>query len=301
MKTQKTIVITGATAGIGRDAALFLVARGHHVIATGRREGALDELAEEARGAARGGGRLDTVRLDVTDASSIRAAKKEVDVKLGHRGLDVLINNAGYGQGAPVVEATDADMRKQFDTNVFGLMAVTRAFVPDMITRRNGRVINVSSIGGLITFPMMGVYHASKYALEALSDALRMELAAFGVDVVLIEPGPIQTNFVAKLNEEAESYRVGSRYASVFERADKLEEQAMAMAPGPVVISRAIHKAVTARRPRARYIAPFWGRLMLGFLRLVPLRLRDRMMRAMFGLSEKQLTATPATPSLSAA
>jgi short-subunit dehydrogenase len=291
-KTQKTIVITGATAGIGRHAALYLAERGHHVIATGRREGALKELASEARTVAANGGRLDAVRLDVTDSVSIRAARIEVEELVGDRGVDVLINNAGYGQAAPLSEATDADIRKQFETNVFGLMAVTRAFLGSMIKRRTGRVINVSSIGGRITFPMMGVYHASKYAVEALSDALRMELAPLGIHVSIIEPGPIQTNFVATLNNEAEAYRQGSLYSSVFEVADKVEAQAMAMAPGPKVISRAIYQAVTARRPKARYVAPLSAHLRLKALQLVPLRLRDWIMRAMFGLTKKRLSSS---------
>ncbi len=283
---KKSIAITGATAGIGRHAALYLAARGHHVIATGRRRDALEALAVEA---AELGGRLDIVELDVTDPASIRAAREEVSALLADQGLDVLINNAGYGQGAPVIEATDADIRRQFETNVFGLMAVTRSFLGEMIERGRGRVINVSSIGGRITFPMMGVYHASKYALEALSDAMRMELAPFGIDVVLIEPGPIRTNFVARLNEAAADYRESSLYAPVFEHADRVEERAMAMAPGPEVISRAIHKAATARRPRARYVAPLSAHLSLKLLQLVPLRLRDWMMRAMFGLTPRRM------------
>ncbi len=294
MSKQKTILITGATAGIGRHAALHLVARGHHVIATGRREDALAELRAEA--AEIGAGTLDTMSLDVTDQSSIDAAKASVTKLLGGRGLDALVNNAGYGQGAPLVEATDADLRKQFDTNVFGLMAVTRAFVSEMIERGSGRVINVSSIGGRITFPMMGVYHASKYAVEALSDALRMELEPFGVGVSIIEPGPIQTNFVARLNEEAAAYKRASMYAPVFEKADQVEAQAMAMAPGPEVISRAIEKAVTARRPRARYVAPLSAHLTLKALQPLPLRVRDWVMRTMFGLSKKRLaSASPTT------
>ncbi len=289
--TQKTIVITGATAGIGRHAALYLAARGHHVIATGRRQDALQALFTEARESSEAGGRVDVVRLDVTDDTSIQAAKAEIEELVGEHGVDVLINNAGYGQGAPLAEATDADIRKQFDTNVFGLMSVTRAFLGEMIVRRQGRIINVSSIGGRITFPMMGVYHASKYAVEALSDALRMELAPFGIHVSIIEPGPIQTNFVARLNEEAQDYRKGSLYAAAFEQADKVEAQAMSMASGPAVISRAIYKAVTARRPKARYVAPLSGHITLKLLQLLPLRLRDWLMRGMFGLTPKRLSA----------
>jgi short-subunit dehydrogenase len=283
-KQTKTILITGATAGIGRAAALYLAERGHRVIATGRRDAQLASLAREA---AERGVHVDTLRLDVTDGTSIAAAKLDIGRLLGGRSIDVLVNNAGFGLGAPLIEATDADLRRQFDTNVFGLMAVTRAFARDMMAAGSGRIINVSSVGGRMTFPMMGAYHASKYAVEALSDALRMELKPFGIDVSLIEPGPINTEFVDRMNATAESYRDASAYSAVFARTDVIEKRAMSMAPGPDVISRAIHRAATARRPKARYIAPLSSALMLRVLSWIPTRLRDAMIRSVFGLDRR--------------
>src|SRR5215468_9431026 len=194
MSSSKTVFITGATAGIGRTTALHLASLGHHVIASGRRRAELDKLAAEGRGLA---GKLDVVALDVTQAASIAAAVDEVARLLGDRGLDVLINNAGFGVLGPTSEISDAEMRRQYETNVFGLMNVTRAFLPGMRARRAGRIINVSSIGGRITLPYFGVYNSTKYAVESLSDALRYELAPFGIDVALIEPGVIRTNFEA--------------------------------------------------------------------------------------------------------
>jgi short-subunit dehydrogenase len=286
------VLVTGAAAGIGRHAALDLAVEGHRVIATGRSE---TSLAALRRDAASLGVELETLRLDVVDAAAIEQAHVLVDRMTDGHGVDVLINNAGYGLGAPLAEATDADLRAQFDTNVFGLMAVTRAFLPKMIARRSGRVLNVSSIGGRVTFPMMGAYHASKYALEALSDALRMELAPFGVKVVLVEPGPINTGFVDRLNQTADAYRhERSLYHPVFERADVIERRAMEMAPGPAVISRVIRRAIAARRPAARYIAPFSSRLLLAFVQALPTRLRDAIFRAAFGLSAKRLSARAA-------
>jgi short-subunit dehydrogenase len=283
--TNKTILITGATAGIGRAAALYLAERGHHVIATGRRDAQLASLAQEA---SERGVHIDTLRLDVTDDTSIAAAKLDIGRLLGGLRIDVLVNNAGFGLGAPLIEATDADLRRQFDTNVFGLMAVTRAFARDMMAAGRGRIINVSSVGGRMTFPMMGAYHASKYAVEALSDALRMELKPFGIDVSLIEPGPINTEFVDRMNATADSYRNdASAYSAVFARTDVIEKRAMSMAPGPDVISRAIHRAATARRPKARYIAPLSSALMLRVLSWIPTRLRDAMIRSVFGLDRR--------------
>src|SRR4051794_39927695 len=154
---MKTILITGATAGIGRHAALELVRQGHHVIATGRREAALATLKDEAAPlASKSGGRLDVLKLDVTDAASVGSAVLEVDALTDSRGLDVLVNNAGYGQMGPVEEVTDADLRRQYDTNVFGLMSVTRAFLPRMRARGEGRIVNVGSIGGGAALPPVG-------------------------------------------------------------------------------------------------------------------------------------------------
>ena len=168
MKTPQTILITGSTAGIGRYAAVQLAQAGHRVIATGRNEKALTSLVEQ------GGGRIEAVKLDVTDASSIAEAAAAVDRLTAERGLDVLINNAGYGQPGALIDLTESDLRRQFETNVFGLMAVTKALLPALRRRGVAKILNISSVGGRITFPFAGAYHASKYAVEALSNALRM-------------------------------------------------------------------------------------------------------------------------------
>ena len=189
-RSLRTVLVTGATAGIGRHVALDLASRGHRVFATGRNAQALASLAAEATSR---GLELSAVVLDVTSAQSIADAAAAVRAQTGGHGVDILVNNAGYGQGGPLLELSDATLRDQFDTNVFGLMAVTRAFVPEMLARGRGWILNVSSVGGRVTFPFFGAYHASKYALEALSDALRAELRGFGVHVAIIEPGPIES------------------------------------------------------------------------------------------------------------
>jgi NADP-dependent 3-hydroxy acid dehydrogenase YdfG len=152
----KTILITGATAGIGKHVALHLARKGYRVFASGRNAAALERLASEAAGTA-----LETLRLDVTDAASIEAAREEIDRRTDGHGVDVLVNNAGYGLAGALEELADADIRAQFDTNVFGLVAVTRAFLPAMRRRGSGRVLNVSSVGGRITFPLFGAYTAA--------------------------------------------------------------------------------------------------------------------------------------------
>lgn len=293
MTNAKTILITGATSGIGRTAALHLARRGFHVLATGRRRAALDELADEVAGS----GRLDPIALDVTDDTSIAAAVAEADRLTGGRGVDVLINNAGFGVAAPMTETTDADIRRQFDTNVFGLMAVTRAFVPRMRERGAGRIINVSSVGGRMTMPFFGAYNATKYAVESMSDALRLELRPFGIDVVLVEPGVINTNFADRSTERLDHYAdASSPYAPVFGHVDEMRARAEKMGVGPEVIARAIERAVRSRRPAARYVAPFKARVMLAFIRWLPTRWTDAMMRRMVHLDRRTLLGGASRP-----
>jgi len=299
--TPQTILITGATSGIGRDAALRLAELGHRVIATGRRPAALTTLAEEARGA---GLSLDTVRVDVNDQATIDAAVAEVDALTGGHGVDVLVNNAGFGLIGPVTEMSDADVRAQFDTNVFGLLAVTRAFVPKMRSRRSGRILNVTSGAGRAAFPFFGPYAATKFAVEALSDALRYELGGFGIDVVLIEPGMTRTGFADHALSKVAGYGgEGAPYRDVLARVDAMTARSDRMSVDPEVITKAIVRAIDARRPAARYMAPFRMKLTIAALRLLPTPLVDLAMRKVFGLDAKSLrdAPTPTAPSESAA
>ncbi|MFL6250780.1 MAG: SDR family oxidoreductase, partial [Actinomycetes bacterium] len=192
MPPGQSILITGATSGIGRDAALRLARAGHLVLAGGRRPDALAALARDARG------RLEPVTLDVTDPASVAAARALVERRTGGRGLDVLVNNAGYALPGPLEALADADLRGLFDTNLFGLLAVTRAFVPAMRERGQGRVVNVGSIMGRVAMPLLGAYNATKHAVAAMTETLRMELAPFGITVVLVEPGAVRTGFASR-------------------------------------------------------------------------------------------------------
>lgn len=285
---MKTILITGATSGIGKHAALELVRQGHHVIATGRRDALLERLRAEATGP----GTLDVVRMDVTNEDDVKAARAKVDALTAGRGIDVLVNNAGYGQMGPLETVSDADLRKQYETNVFGLMSVTRAFVPRMRERGEGRVINVSSIGGRQTFPLMGAYNSTKFAVESLSDALRVELAPFGIAVSVIEPGPIKTEFNDRAMETIDPDGLdGSPYATVLARADALRASFDARAASPEVTTRAIVHAALSRRPRVRYVVPFMGSVVLAVLALLPTRAVDAIFRVATGLTRKRLVA----------
>jgi short-subunit dehydrogenase len=283
MSKSLNILVTGATAGIGRHAALELAKRGHHVFATGRRREALESLKKEA-----GTSKLDTLVLDVTDQDSIETTRREIDrITKGH-GLDVIVNNAGYGLVGPLEEISDADLRDQFETNVFGLMSITRTFVGKMRERGFGRVVNVSSIGGRVTFPMMGAYHATKYAVEALSNALRMELGAFGVGVSLIEPGVIKTEFGDVALKAVGRYENGT-YGAIVRHAEEMNARFQATGVGPEHTTRAIVKAIESRRPRARYVAPRRAALAFALFALIPTLWMDAILRGVMRLNKKYL------------
>jgi short-subunit dehydrogenase len=277
------VLITGATRGIGRFLALDLAKKGCRVIASGRSRAAVESLADEAREA---GLDLEGIILDVADPGSIAAAEKAVHQKTEGRGPDVLINNAGYGQAGPILELSDANLRDQFETNVFGLMAVTRAFVPAMIDRGSGTVINVSSTGGRLTFPFFGAYHASKYAVEALSDALRIELSPFGVRVAIIEPGPVRSSFAERAMQSlpADGGK-SSRWAPVLARAEAIRVRSDRLAVGPELVARAVKHAIESRRPRARYLVPALRfRLLFALLALTPTCVLDAFYACVLGM-----------------
>ncbi|HWE27951.1 MAG TPA: SDR family NAD(P)-dependent oxidoreductase [Polyangia bacterium] len=290
---KQTILVTGATSGIGRHAAIHLAKRGHRVFASGRNQAALAAVATQATA---DGAALELVALDVTDAASVTRARDAIHARTGGRGIDVLINNAGFGVLGPTELITDADMRAQYETNVFGLMAVTRAFLPEMRARRSGRIINVSSLGGRHTLPFFGVYNSTKYAVESLSDALRIELGPFGVDVVLIEPGAIETEFTPRsLDGGAKYRRADSPYAPVMGAFDRMERMAKQTSVGPATVSRAIARASESRRPRARYVAPRFAGLFVALMKLMPTRWADQAARLMLGFTRRNfLRALPA-------
>jgi NAD(P)-dependent dehydrogenase (short-subunit alcohol dehydrogenase family) len=248
------VLVTGCSSGIGRATAEHLAGLGHVVVATARRVADIADL--ETRGCR-------TLALDVTDEASSRAA---VGATLAAHGrIDVLINNAGYSQSGAVESVPVERARAQFETNVFGLLQLTQLVLPGMRARRGGRIINVSSMGGRLVFPGGGVYHASKYAVEALSDALRYELRPFGVHVVLIEPGLIKTRFADTVgahmgdDEADEASDLGRAYGefnAYVRRGTRTayERGPMArMAGAPEDVARTIARAMTAARPRARY------------------------------------------------
>jgi NADP-dependent 3-hydroxy acid dehydrogenase YdfG len=279
MRSEQSILITGATSGIGRDAALRLAGAGHVVLAGGRRRDALAGLAAESRG------RIEPLVLDVTEPASVEAARELVERRTDGRGLDVLVNNAGYALPGPLEALAEADLRGLFDTNLFGLLAVTRAFLPAMRERGLGRVVNVGSIMGRVAMPLLGAYNASKHAVAAVTDALRMELAPFGVTVVLVEPGALRTGFAARALAGLAPYRdPGSPYAAALAGTDAAWARVYRLSPGPSAAGRAIVRAATADRPSPRYVVPARNRLVVAALATLPTPAADAAKRRIMGL-----------------
>jgi NAD(P)-dependent dehydrogenase (short-subunit alcohol dehydrogenase family) len=273
----KTVLITGASSGIGKATALHLAANGWPVVATARRASELGEL--EAAG-------CKTLVLDVTDEASMKRAVDTIVAETG--AIGVLINNAGYSQSG-AVEAVPMDrVRAQFETNVFGLVRLTQLVLPSMRKQGWGRIVNMSSMGGKLVFPGGGFYHATKYAVEAISDALRFEVKGFGIEVILIEPGLIRSGFstvaVAAMTKN-ESGDVYDRFHEAVAKAttDSYEKGPLARLAGePNDVAKVVLKALTKKHPRARYTVSASAKLLLAQKKLLTDRGWDRFLRANF-------------------
>ena len=277
--TSRVVLITGCSTGIGAETAGYLAARGHTVYATARRVETLAPLVAKGCRA---------LALDVTDEESMRAAVAAVEAE--HGAVGALINNAGYSQSGALETIASAEIRRQFETNVFGLIRMSQLVLPGMRRAGAGRIVNIGSMGGKLTFPGGGVYHATKYAVEALSDALRFEVQGFGVQVVLIEPGLIVTDFgttAAASVDEADDGPYAEFNAAVARTTASVYTGPMArLGGGPDAVAKVIAKALTARRPHPRYTVTASAKLAIAQRRLVSDRLWDRAMRVQFPVPE---------------
>jgi short-subunit dehydrogenase len=271
---QTPVLITGCSTGIGRATAERLAKRGLTVYATARRLEAIADL--EAAGCR-------TLALDVTDEASMQAAVAAVEE--AHRSVGALVNNAGYSQSGAVETIPMDELRRQFETNVFGLVRMCQLVLPGMRRAGRGRIVNISSMGGKVVFPGGGAYHGTKFAVEAISDALRFEVRGFGVHVSIIEPGLIKTSFgetavgsvphqdgpYAEFNTAVAAATAGA-YDGAFGK----------LGGGPEAVAKAIEKAITARRPRTRYPVTASARLFMGQHALLPDRAWDRVVGGSF-------------------
>ena len=273
---SRAVLITGCSSGIGWATAEHLACRGWAVYATARSVEAIKPLEES-------GCRL--LPLDVTDEESMRDAVEEVEKIEGAVG--VLINNAGYSQPGAVEEVPMEKVRRQFETNVFGLVRMCQLVLPGMRGQGFGRIVNLSSMGGRLTFPGGGFYHATKHAVEAISDALRFEVRGFGVDVVIVEPGLIRTSFaqtaVDSMSEEGKGPYTGFEAGVARTTREHYERGPLAaLGGGPEAVAAAIERAISTPLPRARYTVTPSAKLLISARRLLPDRAWDGLVGLFF-------------------
>jgi NAD(P)-dependent dehydrogenase (short-subunit alcohol dehydrogenase family) len=273
---SRAVLITGCSTGIGRATAQHLAARGWTVYATARRPESIADL--EAAGCR-------TMALDVTDEASMAAAVETIEREEGAVG--VLINNAGYSQSGPVEEVPIDEVRRQFETNVFGAVRMVQLVLPQMRAQRWGKVVNISSMGAHLVFPGGGFYHGTKWALDAITDALRFEVKGFGVDAILIQPGLITTEFGSTASASIGDAADGP-YAKFNRRLAKATTETYEKGIGvklggpPEAVAKVVEKAINAKRPKARYLVTPSAHLLVNQRKLMTDRAWDRMMRTQF-------------------
>jgi len=266
------ILITGCSSGIGAATAKRLASHGHLVYATARKPDSLAALADAG---------CRTLALDVTDDGSMVAAVESIVAEHGRVGA--LVNNAGYGEYGAVEDVSMERVRRQFETNVVGLARMSQLVLPSMRAAGSGRIVNIGSMGGRLTFPYGGYYHATKHAVEALSDALRYEVRPYGIKVILFEPGLTKTEFGSTVSGTlGHATAEDSAYAAGVKRMDAMiggMYKSRLLAVGPDAVAKVIERALTRRRPHTRYVVPVMTRGLIGVRQMLPGRSWDAMLR----------------------
>jgi NAD(P)-dependent dehydrogenase (short-subunit alcohol dehydrogenase family) len=282
-------LVTGAFSGIGQATALKLAAAGWTVYASGRDLAKSTPLVAQARAA---GLQITPIVLDVTDERSVETAISQIAREVGR--LDVLVNNAGFGVLGAVTDISSTQIRQQFETNVIGTVATSRAALPLMQRNGQGRIINISSVLGRMVLPATGVYAASKFALEALSDAMRQEFRVLGPQfkVIVIEPPVIKSGFADHASAADLSEERASLYGTLNAKAQQYLTTQTEQAPGPEVVAEVVVKAATARKPKARYGVTASVPLLLAMRTLTPDGLFDGIMLTLLGVRKRQMAAT---------
>jgi short-subunit dehydrogenase len=275
--TSKAVLITGCSTGIGRATAEHLASQGWNVYATARSPESIQDL--EAKG-------CKVLALDVCDEGSMQAAVSSIEQAEGAVG--VLVNNAGYSQSGAVESVSLEQVRRQFETNVFGLVRMIQLVLPGMRRQGWGKIVNISSMGGKLTFPGGGFYHGTKHAVEAISDALRWEVRGFGIDVVVIEPGLIKTQFgdtaAGSIDEpvSGDGPYAEFNHAVATATAGIYEGPMARLGAGPEAVAKKIEKAISKRKPRTRYPVTASARLALTQRKLMTDRMWDAMLSSQF-------------------
>ncbi|WP_343636937.1 oxidoreductase [Fluviicola sp.] len=264
---KKVILITGASSGMGKVFAQDLAQEGHIVYGAARRTNLLNDLNKKG---------VQTIELDVTDDESMKSCVQTILAKEGR--IDVLINNAGYGSYGTIEDVSMEEAKRQFDVNVFGLARMTQLVLPGMRKQKSGKIINISSIGGKIATPFGAWYHASKFAVEGMSDSLRTEVKPFGIDVIVIEPGGVKSEWGDIAYQNLLKTTSGSAYGEMAGKFKQAFEKAMPKNAEPEVISRLVSKAIAAKTPKTRYVGGYMAKPALFFRKWVGDRMMDRIL-----------------------
>ncbi len=271
--SKKVVLVTGASSGIGRETALFLTKYNYKVYGVARRTDKLQELSELG---------ITTLPMDVTDDLSVKNAIGEIIKREGT--IDVLVNNAGYGEYGAIEDVPIEDARYQMEVNVFGLARITQLVLPYMRKQKSGSIVNISSVGGKLANPMGGWYHASKFAVEALSDSLRLEVKQFGINVIVIEPGGIKSEWggiaFGKMLEASKNSVYAAYAHKMYNFIQSMEQKGGA--PEPIVIAELVKKAIESKKPKARYVGGAMAKPMLFLKRYLSDALFDRIILRTF-------------------
>lgn len=263
---MRTVLITGASSGIGKETAKLMVEKGFTVYGASRRLEKMQDLKTLG---------IKLLQMDVTDESSIEAGIQQILKNEGR--LDVLINNAGYGSYGALEDVPMNEAKYQFEVNIFGLARLIQLVLPQMRKQKKGRIINISSIGGSIGEPHGAWYHATKYALEGLSDSLRLELKQFDIDVVIIKPGAILTEWNGIARENLLKVSGNTAYKELAHKHVKMLENADAQGSHPIVVAQTIVKAALARKPKTRYATGKGAKIILFLRGMLPDRMFDKL------------------------
>lgn len=264
---QKTVLVTGASAGIGKATAIYLAQNGYTVYAAARRVEKMQELKSYG---------IKPVALDVTQDDSITACVEQIFQEAGR--IDILVNNAGFGSYGAIEDVALSDARYQLEVNVFGAMRLAQLVLPKMRENHYGKIINVSSVGGKITSPLGGWYHASKFALEALSDAMRLEVQSFGVNVVVIQPGGTKSEWGNIAVDSLMRVSGKTAYAGLVTGFKKSFEKVAGNVPEPIVIAKLIKTSIEANNPKTRYSGGYMAKPMLFLRKILSDKLFDRLL-----------------------
>ena len=262
---KKTVLVTGASAGIGKATAIYLAQNGYQVYGAARRMEKLNELKTFG---------IRPILLDVTNDESIRSCINQILQEAGS--VDILVNNAGFGSYGAIEDVSMKDARYQLEVNVFGAMRLAQLVLPKMRENRYGKIVNISSVGGKAAFPLGGWYHASKFALEALSDSMRNEVRGFGIDVILVEPGAIKSEWGGIAFDSLIKVSGNTAYKDLAAKTHKAFTQLSNNNPEPITIAKLIKKGIEAKNPKTRYVGGGMASMVLLSGKVLPDKLMDK-------------------------